>query len=950
MGSLSSKPDAEAPQHEKAPISKEVRQKSPTAKESPAPLPSNHHAADRMMRINAEASISRQSSPGPTATHRKISNMPIHETTHAEINLSALKAWDAVALDDPTSQLAAMTIHNTVIRDSVRRRDAETADHHIFSHTIPMQGTPIVNQQSSGRCWLFATTNVIRLQVIKQLNLKEFELSQSYLAFWDKLEKSNTFLENSIELADRPLDDRVFGFLKTAPTNDGGQWDMVTNLIKKYGLVPKANYPESYNSSNSSQINWLLTLKLREYALELRALKQSTLRNLRKSLVSDEITMQSHILKIVRSRKDEQMAEVYRMMVIALGVPPKPDESFTFEYLDREDKFHAIKTTPREFLDKYTGSFDPSGACSLVNDPRRSYSKLITVDRLQNVWGGQPVLYVNTSTTQMKDCVVASIKAGLAVFFGCDVGQFSERKGIMDTKLYDYELAFGIKLGLTKAERLEMGESSMTHAMVITGVHLDDKGKPVRYRVENSWGPDAGEKGYMVMTDAWFDQFVYQVVIRKQHMPKSLWKLFEDGVNGETDVLPPYDPMGSLASSASVMQIDAAPSTSVIEEQEAEQQNLESSSDIPEDEYEIEQILDHEVAHFKKNEIAYLVSWKGYGKEHNSWVRDCDAENAPDMINSYWATASKVGVALKANGKGWTGSKSNKRVIKKESPAEAALAVPSVSKFSRGKRNTGLTAAQEDQAAKKRARVASQANYSRSGIDITEVDGNDESEMEMTSKQLKQLSGEEQARRKTLMATKKYIKMAEWESVVRHVETVERLENGKLIAFLIFDNGERYAYEASVCNHRCPQKMISFYESRLRFKVDAAQLPPLTKASAIESKPAEEGREEGDEGKEGTGVLEEAENEGEGEKAETSAASFQVGDSELSKDPIDAASTTESATLALDDETMGEEDTLTNVQRPAEIIAPPAPSASGAEGGSQLQSIVATAVAAVTGS
>jgi bleomycin hydrolase len=410
-----------------------------------------------------------------------------------------------------------------------------------------VQGTPVVNQLSSGRCWLFATTNVIRLQVIKELNLKELELSQSYLAFWDKLEKSNTFLENAIELADKPLDDRIFGFLKTAPTNDGGQWDMVTNLIKKYGLVPKAIYPESYNSSNSSQINWLLTVKLREYALELRDLKKESLRSLGKAVSMDKATLESHVLRTVRSKKDEQMAEVYRMMVIALGVPPKPDAEFNFEYYDKNDKFHSIQTTPLGFLDKYTGSFDPAGACSLVNDPRRGYNKLLTVDRLQNVWGGQPVLYVNTTTSQMKACVVATIKAGLPAWFGNDVGQFSSRNGIMDTALYDYELTFGIKLGLSKAERLEMGESSMTHAMVITGVHLDSKGNPVRYRVENSWGPDAGEKGYMVMTDAWFDQFVYQVVIRKQHMPASLWKLFEDGVDKDTDVLPCYDPMGSLA-------------------------------------------------------------------------------------------------------------------------------------------------------------------------------------------------------------------------------------------------------------------------------------------------------------------------------------------------------------------------------------------------------------------
>lgn len=642
-----------------------------------------------------------------------------------------------------------------------------------------MQGAPIVNQLSSGRCWLFATTNVIRLQVIKQLNLKEFELSQSYLAFWDKLEKSNTFLENSIELADRPLDDRVFGFLKTAPTNDGGQWDMVTNLIKKYGLVPKAVFPESYNSSNSSQINWLVTLKLREYALELRELKLATMRTLQKSAGSlDRASMEAHTLKAVRSRKDEQMAEVYRMMVIALGVPPKPDDEFTFEYYDNKGKFFSIKTTPRGFLDNYTGSFDPSGACSLVNDPRRSYNKLITVDRLQNVWGGQPVLYVNTSTKQMKESVVASIKVGLPVFFGCDVGQFSERKGIMDTGLYDYELAFGIKLGLTKAERLELGESSMTHAMVITAVHLNNKGEPVRYRVENSWGPDAGEKGFMVMTDAWFDQFVYQVVIRKQHMPANLWALFEAGVNKDTDVLPPYDPMGSLASTSPAMQVDAAPAaTSDAEIADAAKEDVnDGSSSVPEGEYEIETILSHEVGHFESHEIAYLVSWKGYGPEHNSWVRDGDAENAPDMIKEYWRTANKDGVVIKANGKGWVGVKSNKRAIKRESPYDSGSR--------RSRRGVATASAvQEERLAKRRARLARQASYSRPGLQVTNAVSDDEPEL--SEKQLQLLDGEEQARQRQLKAARAYQKMADWEHVVRHVETVERLDNGKLITFLV---------------------------------------------------------------------------------------------------------------------------------------------------------------------
>lgn len=588
----------------------------------------SHHATDRLQRIAAEAHSSMQSSSDGSRRltagwhgDRSLSRpLPAHDTWHAEVTLSALKAWDTNALQEPTAQMAAMTLHNAPIKDSLRSRRAETADIHVFSHTIPTHGAPVTNQLSSGRCWLFATTNVVRLQVIKELNLKEFELSQSYLAFWDKLEKSNTFLENSIELADKALDDRVFGFLKTAPTNDGGQWDMVTNLIKKYGLVPKAVFPESYNSSNSSQINWLLTLKLREYALELRHLKKAAVDSLVRAGQTDVSINEAKALRVVRERKDAQMAEVYRIMVIALGVPPQPDKPFTFEYYDKQDKFHRLVATPLQFLDKYTGSFDPAGACSLVNDPRRAYSKLVTVDRLQNVWGGQPVLYVNTSTGQMKDCVIKSIKAGLPVFFGCDVGQFSN-SGIMDPSIFNLELPFGIKLGLSKAERIEMGESSMTHAMVITGVHLNEQGKPVRYRVENSWGAGVGDKGYMVMSDAWFDEFVYQVVIRKQHMPAQLWKLFADGVNDQTDVLPPYDPMGALASS----------------QPDSEQGALRYVSSSHEEEYEVEAILDHCYNYFADSELAYLVAWKGYGPVDNSRIHESNATNCDQIVAAYWA-------------------------------------------------------------------------------------------------------------------------------------------------------------------------------------------------------------------------------------------------------------------------------------------------------------------------
>ncbi|CDR98912.1 hypothetical protein, partial [Sporisorium scitamineum] len=505
----------------------------------------NHHAADRLARIQAET-LQRFSPTAPTSsssTSAALDRAP-------GISLKSIPDWQDSALSTQAARLAQMTLHNAAINSSLHKRTIEVSCQHVFSHAIPYEVKPVVNQKNSGRCWLFATCNVIRHQAAKALELDEFELSQSYLSFWDKLEKSNYFLENMIELADEKLDQRVVGFLKTAPTNDGGQWDMVANLLEKYGVVPKSVFPESYNSSYSNQINWLVTLKLREYTLELRQIKRDVERKLGNGSLST-LEVARAVVQAQRARKDEQMSEVYRLLVISLGTPPQPDEEFTYNYRNKHGKFTTIRSTPRKFLADYTGTFDHKQRCSLIHDPRHPAGKLITVERLGNVWEGTPISYVNTTVDIMRQAVVDSIKAGHPVFFGCDVGQFSDTtSGIMNPDLFGYKDAFNITLGLTKAQRIELGESSMTHAMVITAVHIDDRtGKVERYRVENSWG-EAGvgnDKGFMVMSDKWFEEFNYQVVVSKQFIPKDLWSLFVKGVDGKTIRLPPYDPLGALA-------------------------------------------------------------------------------------------------------------------------------------------------------------------------------------------------------------------------------------------------------------------------------------------------------------------------------------------------------------------------------------------------------------------
>jgi bleomycin hydrolase len=458
-----------------------------------------------------------------------------------EVSLHNLEHWESSVTSDPKNELARTILQHTNIRQALTTRSARIADQHVFNTEIPFSTGPVTNQKSSGRCWLFATTNVLRYEVMKKLKLKEFELSQSHLFFYDKLNKSNYYLELSIELADRPIDDRLVNHLSSPMSliSDGGQWDMVVNLLETYGCVPQAVFPESLHSSLSGPINSLLTTKLREHALILRRLHSS-------------LRAQSHILSketikaTLRSKKEDLMKEIYTIMSATLGVPPRSHDKFTWEYYDADGKAHSWEGTPLEFYKTFRSkAYSPSDSFSLINDPRNEYQKLYTVDKLGNIWGGRPVLYVNTEIENLKSSIVRMIKAGQPVFFGCDVGKFSDTGfGIMDTDLFTYENAFNIKLGLTKADRLQVNESAMTHAMVISGVHLDADGRPVRYKVENSWGPDAGEKGYFVMTDRWFDEFVYQVVVPKALAPRELVKVYEAD---ERVVLPAWDPMGALA-------------------------------------------------------------------------------------------------------------------------------------------------------------------------------------------------------------------------------------------------------------------------------------------------------------------------------------------------------------------------------------------------------------------
>lgn len=394
---------------------------------------------------------------------------------------------------------------------------------HNFS--IEIDAGEITNQKQSGRCWMFAATNVFRIEVMKNLNLKNFELSQSFPLFYDKLEKSNFFLENVISTFHENTSSRLFSYLMQAPVNDGGQWDMFVSLTKKYGVVPQQVMPETANSSNTRDLDRYLTLKLREFACELRNMheKGATLSEIRKS-------------------KENMLDTIYRILVISLGLPPK---KFTFETRDNDNKFIRIEDiTPTEFFEKYV-KLNLDDFISVINAPTddKPFHRSFTVKFLGNVVGGRQVKYLNLPIDDLKRLAIAQLKDGQAVWFGSDVGQFSNRDlGFLALDSYEVDKLFSTSFPMNKAERLDYGESLMTHAMVLTGVNLLDE-KPNRWKVENSWGPATGNKGFYVMSDEWFSEFTYQIIVNKKYLSEKELKEY----SADPIELEPWDPMGSLA-------------------------------------------------------------------------------------------------------------------------------------------------------------------------------------------------------------------------------------------------------------------------------------------------------------------------------------------------------------------------------------------------------------------
>ena len=414
--------------------------------------------------------------------------------------------------------------HNGLLK-SLETRQSQVENDHVFS--IDLTKDKVANQKASGRCWMFAALNTFRHKLISDLNLDNFELSQAHTFFWDKYEKSNWFLEQVIATADQELGSRKVKFLLDVPQQDGGQWDMVVALFEKYGVVPKSAYPESVSSSNSRELNQYLNKLLRQDAQILR------------EAVAAGVGAEG-----IRAQKEALLQEIFNFLAVNLGLPPR---TFDFAYRDKDNNYHSDKNiTPQEFFKKYVG-LNLSDYVSVINAPTadKPYSKSYTVDMLGNVVGSRAVRYLNLDMTRFKELAIAQMQAGETVWFGSDVGQISDRqKGILATNVYDFDTAMNISFTQDKAGRLDYSESLMTHAMVLTGVDLAENGEPLKWKVENSWGEKVGDKGYFVASDAWMDEFTYQIVVRKEFLTDEELAAYE----AEPTVLAPWDPMGALAS------------------------------------------------------------------------------------------------------------------------------------------------------------------------------------------------------------------------------------------------------------------------------------------------------------------------------------------------------------------------------------------------------------------
>lgn len=386
--------------------------------------------------------------------------------------------------------------------------------------SIKVESKGITDQQSSGRCWLFTGLNVMRAKAIARYNLPSLEFSQAYSFFWDQLEKSNLFLQGVIDTAKEPMSNQTVEWLFKHPLSDGGTFTGVADIVSKYGLVPKEVMPETYSSEHTSQMSSLIGLKLKEYGLELR-----------------ESVQKGMDVKKIEARKTEMLETIYRILVLNLGVPPTE-----FDYVRKDVKGNSVETehhTPMSFLEKYGDKNLLTNYVMVMNDPSREYYKCYEIDFDRHRYDGKNWTYVNLPVEEIKEMAIASLKDSTRMYFSSDVTQLDSKRGLLDVNNYDFGSLLGTTFGMDKKQRIQTFASMSAHAMTLMAVDLDENGKPKKWMVENSWGAQSGYKGHLIMTDEWFNEYMFRLVLETKYVPKKVLDIFKQ----KPVRLPAWDPM-----------------------------------------------------------------------------------------------------------------------------------------------------------------------------------------------------------------------------------------------------------------------------------------------------------------------------------------------------------------------------------------------------------------------
>ncbi len=393
-----------------------------------------------------------------------------------------------------------------------------------FSTETPKQN--IHNQKSSGRCWMFSGFNVLRANFAKQhADTLAVEFSHDYLFFYDQLEKANLMLQGVIDTAKKPMDDTRVQFFFKNPLNDGGTFCGVSDLADKYGLVPKSVQPETFSAENTAKMSAMIASKLREFGLELR-----------------QMAADGKKPAVIKERKTEMLTTVYRMLCLTLGEPVK---EFTYAFRNKDGKTvgEARRYTPKEFFKATVGRPVSGSFIMVMNDPRRPYHKTYEVEYDRHTYDGQNWKYLNLPMDEMEQLAIASLKDGRKMYSSYDVGkQLDRERGYLDTENYDYASLFGTTFGMDKAQRIATFDSGSTHAMTLSAVDIDANGKPVKWKVENSWGSTNGQEGCLIMTDRWFREYTFRLVVDKQYVPQDIMKQFEQ----KPIMVMPEDPLFSM--------------------------------------------------------------------------------------------------------------------------------------------------------------------------------------------------------------------------------------------------------------------------------------------------------------------------------------------------------------------------------------------------------------------